>query len=67
MFDAITSNFHWSEPATLATLHDKPWSAIRIAMTARKQGMRQVRIFNNNLKNQQCLSSQYKDCAIVTQ
>jgi transformation/transcription domain-associated protein len=43
MFNAITSNFHWSEPSTLATLHDRPWTAIRMSMTARKQGMRQVR------------------------
>jgi hypothetical protein len=26
MFNAITSNFHWSEPSTLATLHDRPWT-----------------------------------------
>ena len=43
MFNAITSNFSWSEPSTLAALHDRPWSSIRMAMTARKQNMRQVR------------------------
>jgi len=42
MFSAITSNFHWCEPDTLATLHDKPWTAIRMAKTARKQGTREV-------------------------
>lgn len=42
MFSAITSNFHWSEPNTLATLHDRPWTVIRMAKTARKQGMRDV-------------------------
>ena len=42
MFSAITSNFAWSEPSTLATLHDRPWTAIRMSVTARKQGMRQV-------------------------
>jgi transformation/transcription domain-associated protein len=42
MFSAITKNFHWSEPNTLATLHDKPWTAIRIAKTARKQGTRET-------------------------
>lgn len=42
MFKAITKNFHWSEPNTLATLHDRPWTAIRIAKTARKQGDRDV-------------------------
>jgi transformation/transcription domain-associated protein len=43
MFNAITSNFHWSEPSTLATLHDRPWTAIRMSITARKQGLCQVR------------------------
>lgn len=42
MFNAITSNFHWSDPSTLATLHDRPWSAIRMSTTARKHGMRQT-------------------------
>jgi len=42
MFKAITKNFHWSEPNTLATLHDRPWTAIRISKTARKQGDRDV-------------------------
>ncbi|GAX24432.1 transformation/transcription domain-associated protein [Fistulifera solaris] len=42
MFSAVTSNFHWSEPNTLATLHDRPWTIIRMAKTARKQGMRDV-------------------------
>ena len=42
MFSAITSNFHWSEPNTLATLHDRPWTVIRMAKTARRQGMRDV-------------------------
>eukprot|EP00934_Nitzschia_sp_Nitz4_P007582 Nitzschia sp. Nitz4//scaffold38_size140716//13247//26980//NITZ4_003128-RA/size140716-augustus-gene-0.132-mRNA-1//-1//CDS//3329550021//7572//frame0 len=42
MFNAITSNFSWSEPSTLATLHDRPWTAIRMAVTARKHGMKQT-------------------------
>lgn len=42
MFTAITSNFSWSEPNTLATLHDRPWTAIRMAKTARKHNMRDV-------------------------
>lgn len=42
MFSAVTSSFHLSDPSTLATLHDRPWTAIRIAKTARKQGMRDV-------------------------
>lgn len=72
MFSAITSNFHWSEPSTLATLHDRPWTgeflfciqfffvmkfsrfreflslsfvAIKMASVARKQGMREVRLY----------------------
>lgn len=43
MFNAITSNFHWSEPGTLAALHDRPWTAIRMGKTARKQNLRDVR------------------------
>ena len=43
MFNAITSNFSWSEPSTLATLHDRPWTAIRMSMAARKQGLREVK------------------------
>lgn len=42
MFSAITSNFHWCEPDTLATQHDRPWTALRMAKTARKQGLRDV-------------------------
>ncbi|CAB9517671.1 PI3/PI4-kinase family protein C1F5.11c [Seminavis robusta] len=50
MFNAVTRNFHWSEPNTLATLHDKPWTAIRIAKTGRKQGERTVALqFLNKL------------------
>jgi hypothetical protein len=48
MFSAITSNFHWSEPNTLATLHDRPWTAIRMAKTARKHGMRDVSLLTLN-------------------
>lgn len=42
MFTAITSNFRWAEPNELATLHDRPWTVIRMAKTARKQGLRDV-------------------------
>eukprot|EP00536_Pseudo-nitzschia_multiseries_P000672 jgi/Psemu1/233891/estExt_Genewise1.C_80142 len=42
MFNAITSNFHWSEPSILATLHDRPWTAIRMSTVARKHGMQQT-------------------------
>ena len=42
MFTAITTNFHWAEQGTLATLHDRPWTSIRLAKTARKQGLTDV-------------------------
>ena len=42
MFGAITKIFHWSEPNVLATLHDRPWTAIRLAKTARKHDLRDV-------------------------
>eukprot|EP00521_Asterionellopsis_glacialis_P009632 CAMPEP_0195288008 /NCGR_PEP_ID=MMETSP0707-20130614/4839_1 /TAXON_ID=33640 /ORGANISM="Asterionellopsis glacialis, Strain CCMP134" /LENGTH=1220 /DNA_ID=CAMNT_0040347823 /DNA_START=300 /DNA_END=3962 /DNA_ORIENTATION=+ len=46
MFTAITSNFHWSDPNALASLHDRPWTAIRMSKTARKQGMREVALLS---------------------
>lgn len=52
MFGAITKNFHWSEPNILATLHDRPWSTIRIAKTARKQGTRDVALLLLNKEGQ---------------
>eukprot|EP00566_Odontella_aurita_P004374 CAMPEP_0113556040 /NCGR_PEP_ID=MMETSP0015_2-20120614/17043_1 /TAXON_ID=2838 /ORGANISM="Odontella" /LENGTH=2458 /DNA_ID=CAMNT_0000457367 /DNA_START=35 /DNA_END=7408 /DNA_ORIENTATION=- /assembly_acc=CAM_ASM_000160 len=42
MFNAITTNFSWSEPGTLATLHDRPWTAIKLASVGRKQGTKEV-------------------------
>lgn len=42
IFSAITHNFQWSEPTALATLHDKPWTAIRMARAARKHKMKDV-------------------------
>lgn len=42
MFSAITKNFNFADPNMLASLHDRPWAAIRMAKTARKQGMRDV-------------------------
>jgi len=43
MFSTITSNFQsLADPNTLATLHDRPWTSIRMAKTARKQGHRDV-------------------------
>jgi transformation/transcription domain-associated protein len=42
MFNAITSNFQWSEAEALTALHDRPWTAIRMAKTARKHGLRDV-------------------------
>jgi len=43
MFGSITSNFKWtSEAGTLSTLHDRPWTVIKMAKTARKQGLREV-------------------------
>jgi hypothetical protein len=44
MFNAITSNFSSVDPNTLASLHDRPWTAIRMAKTARKHGMREVSV-----------------------
>lgn len=48
MFSSITSNFQWSEAGTLSTLHDRPWTVIRMAKTARKQGIRDVAMLSLN-------------------
>lgn len=40
MFSAITSNFSWCEPDKLATIHDRPWTTVRLSKTARKQKLR---------------------------
>jgi len=42
MFAAVTSNFSWIEPRSLATLHDRPWTAIRLSKIARKQNVKDV-------------------------
>jgi hypothetical protein len=48
MFSSITSNFSWSEPSTLASLHDRPWTSIQMAKIARKQGLRDVALQSLN-------------------
>lgn len=43
MFSAVVTSFQsLCDPNTLAALHDRPWTAIRMAKTARKQGSREV-------------------------
>jgi transformation/transcription domain-associated protein len=42
MFRATTKNFQWAGPSALSTLHDAPWSSVRLAKSARKQGFREV-------------------------
>jgi transformation/transcription domain-associated protein len=42
MFAAITTTFNWAEQGTLASLHDRPWTAIRMAKTARKLKVKDV-------------------------
>jgi len=49
MFSAITTNFqNICDAGALATLHDRPWTAIRMAKTARKQGMKEVALLSLN-------------------
>lgn len=45
MFNTITSSFNFCEPDVLANLHDRPWTSIRMAKTARKHGLRNVSLF----------------------
>ena len=42
MFSAIHTNFSWLDPESLATLHDKPWTAIRATEIARMQNRKEV-------------------------
>lgn len=42
VFDAITSKFDWAEASSLATLHDRPFAAISLGRSARKQGLQEV-------------------------
>lgn len=47
IFDAITTNFNFSEPGTLATLHDRPWACISLGRTARRQGLKEVHVYQS--------------------
>lgn len=42
MFRTITKNFQWADPSMLSTIHDAPWSSVRMAKTVRKQGLLDV-------------------------
>ena len=46
MFTAITNKFQWAEQGTLASLHDRPWTAIRMARAAREQGIPEVSLLS---------------------
>jgi transformation/transcription domain-associated protein len=46
MFTAITNKFHFAEQSTLASLHDRPWTAIRMARTARQLGVPEVSLLS---------------------
>jgi transformation/transcription domain-associated protein len=42
VFAAVTSNFAWSDASSLAALHDKPWTVIKMATVARQQNVKDV-------------------------
>ena len=42
MFGTISSSLSWCDTETLSAQHDQPWTALRMAKTARKQGLRDV-------------------------
>jgi transformation/transcription domain-associated protein len=44
IFNLITANFQWSEASALSALHDRPWTIIRMASAARKQGAKEFAI-----------------------
>ncbi|KAL3798859.1 hypothetical protein HJC23_004647 [Cyclotella cryptica] len=56
IFDAVAKNFSWTEAGTLATLHDRPYAAIKLGRAARKQDLKEVSMF---------LLSQLTDCMDV--
>lgn len=55
LFHIVSNSFSWTEQATLATLHDRPWTAIRLARLARKHSIKDVALFS---------LSQLTDCAM---
>ncbi len=55
VFQTVSNNFSWAEQATLATLHDRPWTAIRLARLSRKHGIKDVVLFS---------LAQLTDCAM---
>ena len=46
MFTEIITNFQWAEQGTLASLHDRPWTAIKISKIARKQNVSEVALLS---------------------
>jgi len=46
MFTAITNKFQWTEQGILASLHDRPWTAIRMARSAREQEIPEVSLLS---------------------
>ena len=60
MFTAITTNFHWADKGALAFLHDRPWTAIKMAEVARKQGVPEVALLSLG-KVTDCLSMDVTD------
>jgi transformation/transcription domain-associated protein len=56
MFSAVETKFQWVEQNMLATLHDRPWSAIRFAQTAREQGVDEISLMS---------IGQLSDCAMA--
>ena len=46
MFTAITNKFHFAEQSTLASLHDRPWTAIRMSRAARELGIPEVSLLS---------------------
>jgi transformation/transcription domain-associated protein len=56
MFSAVEAKFQWVEQNMLATLHDRPWAAIRFAQTAREQGVHDISLMS---------IGQLSDCAMA--
>eukprot|EP00557_Chaetoceros_sp_GSL56_P001585 CAMPEP_0176500498 /NCGR_PEP_ID=MMETSP0200_2-20121128/13588_1 /TAXON_ID=947934 /ORGANISM="Chaetoceros sp., Strain GSL56" /LENGTH=4498 /DNA_ID=CAMNT_0017899179 /DNA_START=1114 /DNA_END=14610 /DNA_ORIENTATION=+ len=46
MFSTISKKFQWTEQSTLASLHDRPWTTIRMASAARQQDVMDVSLLS---------------------
>ncbi|KAL9186273.1 hypothetical protein ACHAXT_005511 [Thalassiosira profunda] len=59
VFDAITAQFSWSDPNTIATLHDRPFACISLGRAARKQGLMEAAAASLNSLDSSAMDVEY--------